>query len=168
MSTTDELTGIYNRRKVESILEEVWEQTVRYNKEFGLIILDLDHFSDINDNFGHLAGDKVLQKVASLIQENIREVDSCGRWGGEEFLIICPEIGLEASNKLAQRLRRLINETDFSPVPKVTASFGVASYLKGDEIDTIIERADKGLYKAKELGRNREETIQEKDDRAEE
>ena len=160
-SVTDQLTGIYNRRKLKSILEEVREQTLRYNKEFGIIILDLDHFSDINDNFGHLEGDHVLEKVASLIQENIREVDSCGRWGGEEFLIICPEVGLEASCELATRLRKLISKADFSPVPKVTASFGVASYLKGDKIDTIIERADKGLYKAKELGRNREETIQE-------
>ncbi|MBM7556775.1 diguanylate cyclase [Halanaerobacter jeridensis] len=162
VSIIDQLTGIYNRRKLESILEELREQTLRYNKEFAIIILDLDHFSDINDNFGHLEGDHVLEKVASLIQENIREVDSCGRWGGEEFLIICPEVGLEDSYKLATRLRKLISEADFSPVPKVTASFGVASYLKGDEIDTIIERADKGLYKAKELGRNREETIQEK------
>jgi len=122
--------------------------------------MDLDYFKKVNDNFGHSAGDEVLKKIGSLLKENIRDVDSCGRWGGEEFLIVCPETNLNDSINLARRLKNIIFHTSFLQEMTLTGSFGVASYNSGDDIKEIIKKADDSLYRAKENGRNRVEVLE--------
>ncbi len=159
ISITDELTGMYNRRKIEEIMKKVYAKAERYNREFSIILLDIDNFKDINDNFGHPVGDKILIKITKLLTENIRTVDTCGRWGGEEFLIVCPETELNSAYDLATRLKSLIEYREFPRVEKVTASFGVASYSENKEIKDIIKTADKSLYQAKQNGRNKVEAI---------
>jgi diguanylate cyclase (GGDEF)-like protein len=154
ISITDELTGIYNRRKIENVLKRVFAESERYNKEFSVILCDLDFFKRINDNFGHLIGDEVLKKVSNLLTENIRYVDICGRWGGEEFLIICPETDINSACNLAIRLRDLIENSTFKHKERLTVSFGVTSYLYQEEIRNLIKRVDENLYQAKRKGRN--------------
>jgi len=154
LSITDELTGIYNRRKIENVLKRVFAESERYNKEFSVILCDLDFFKRINDNFGHLIGDEVLKKVSNLLTENIRYVDICGRWGGEEFLIICPETDINSACNLAIRLRDLIENSTFKHKERLTVSFGVTSYLYQEEIRNLIKRVDENLYQAKRKGRN--------------
>lgn len=153
-SITDELTGLYNRRKIEKIISEQIKQFNRYNKRFSVIICDLDNFKEINDNYGHSAGDEVLIEVSKIFKDNIREVDSCGRWGGEEFLFVCPEIGLMSAYDLADRIRILIENNNFSAVEQVTASFGVAEYQDKEKINQLFKRVDDQLYYAKRRGRN--------------
>ncbi len=160
ISDEDRLTGIYNRRKLEEILKENYNNSLRYNNKFSIILLDLDHFKNVNDNYGHQIGDKVLQEVSSLLLEKIRKVDYCGRWGGEEFLIILPETDLASAVKLAKRLRSEIGNYEFTKVQNITSSFGVSTYSSNKDIKEIINAADEALYKAKDNGRNRVETIE--------
>ena len=153
-SIKDTLTGVYNRGKIEDVLNNVYEKVQKNNKNFSIILLDLDNFKKINDRYGHPIGDKILKKICHLLNNNIRELDTLGRWGGEEFLIVCSKTNLKSAINLAQRLRKLIVKTDFPYVNKVTSSFGVASYSKGENLKSIIKNADDNLYKAKENGRN--------------
>lgn len=159
ISDKDRLTGIYNRRKLEEILKEIYNKAQRYNQAFSLTLLDLDHFKKVNDNYGHQVGDEVLKEVSSLLLDRIRTVDHCGRWGGEEFLIILPETDLESAVELAKRLRGEIENHEFTKVESITSSFGVSAYSDNKDIEAIIKEADDALYKAKEEGRNRVETI---------
>jgi len=159
ISDKDRLTGIYNRRKLEEILSDVYYKAERYNKNFSLILFDLDHFKKVNDNYGHQVGDKVLKEISKILLNSIRKVDYFGRWGGEEFLIILPETNLQAAEKLAERLRGNIEQSSFSKVDNLTSSFGVASYSEEKGIEDIIQAADQALYRAKEKGRNRVEKI---------
>ncbi|MFO7814202.1 MAG: GGDEF domain-containing protein [Halanaerobiales bacterium] len=162
ISDQDKLTGIYNRRKLDDILKDIHNESQRYNNDFSIILLDLDHFKEVNDNYGHQTGDEVLKEVSSLLLDKIRKVDYCGRWGGEEFLIILPETDLDSAVILAERLRGEIEDYEFTKVGNITSSFGVASYLENKDIREIIKAADDALYKAKEEGRNRVETIENK------
>ena len=157
LSTTDKLTNLSNRRKMEEILERVYQESKRYNKSFTIIIIDLDYFKKVNDNYGHQTGDKILQEVSALIENNVRAADSCGRWGGEEFLVACPNTNKKAGIKLAERLRKIIANASLNPVKELTASFGVSVFSGEEKIDQVIARADRKLYKAKENGRNRVE-----------
>lgn len=157
LSITDKLTDVYNRMKIDESLEaEVLRQN-RYGNKFGIIIMDIDFFKSINDNYGHQAGDDVLKEFANILKSRVRKTDIVGRWGGEEFIIICIEIDLEHLVKLAEKLRLEIEQTNFSHVDKKTASFGVALYKKDEKIEQFINRADTALYKAKNSGRNRVE-----------
>ena len=117
--------------------------------------MDVDHFKRINDNHGHHTGDLILREIGKILCNNIREVDTCGRWGGEEFLVICPETDLHHARLLAERLRILIMEAYERRKPIVTASFGVATSEETQKLDTVLTLADDRLYQAKELGRNR-------------
>ena len=155
LSTTDSLTGLFNRREIQKILERIFEESKRYNQSFTIMLVDLDYFKRINDNHGHQTGDKVLQKISSILENNIRDVDNCGRWGGEEFLIVCPNTDNKSGIKLAERLRKIIAEASLNPADKLTASFGIATYSGGEKLDRVIARADKYLYEAKENGRNK-------------
>jgi len=160
LSVTDRLTGLANRRKLESSLQAELLRARRYAKEFSIIMLDVDHFKDINDTFGHQTGDNVLVQLAAILRDNARETDIVGRWGGEEFLVICPETNLLVVTALAERYRQEMERSDFSPVGQVTSSFGVTSVQEGDDLQTLVRRADEGLYRAKEAGRNRVESDQ--------
>ena len=157
LSITDMLTGLHNRRKLDEALQNEFHRTNRSAHHFAMIILDLDHFKYVNDTYGHLVGDKVLVDVASILQQQVRKVDIVGRWGGEEFLIICPNTEAEGILALAEKIRLKIAGHNFPEVGTRTASFGVAIWKPEDTINTLITRADDALYKAKKGGRNRVE-----------
>jgi diguanylate cyclase (GGDEF)-like protein len=155
LSTTDALTHLYNRMKIDSILETQYHLAQRYNTPFGIIMLDIDHFKNINDTYGHLIGDEVLKQLAKILKQNVRDTDSVGRWGGEEFLIICPSTEIEAVEKVAQNLRIKIQNHDFSNgIFQITSSFGIACYKSEQNLTSLIKEVDDALYLAKENGRN--------------
>ena len=155
MAHTDKLTGTVNRHRGMELLEHEIKRAHRYKHPFSLIYFDIDHFKKINDTYGHATGDAVLVKATETIRKNLRATDSLIRWGGEEFLILLPETGLEDAVHIAQKLREHIEKRSADiPVP-ITASFGVASWEEDQTIDTLIHRADTKMYEAKKLGRNR-------------
>ncbi len=152
---SDHLTSLANRLKLNEKLEEHVMEYERYKRPFSFIIVDIDHFKNVNDTYGHLAGDMVLKQIAGLLRGHCRKNDTVGRWGGEEFVIICSETQLGGAGTLAEHLRVRITSTTFGEVGKVTASFGVAEYYEGISVNDLILNADKALYYAKENGRNR-------------
>ncbi|MCT7563907.1 diguanylate cyclase [Aliarcobacter butzleri] len=157
LSITDNLTKLYNRVKLDKSLQEEMNRSLRYNTNFSIILLDIDYFKKVNDNFGHQVGDEVLIESAQVLSKNIRNVDILGRWGGEEFLVICPETKIEDAIKVASHINAAIKLHKFTTYPNtVTMSLGVASFNKDiKNVDDIILNADKALYQAKEEGRDR-------------
>ena len=153
-ATTDALTGILNRHALYPALNQELDRAARYVRPFSIVLLDVDEFKIINDDFGHLEGDKVLKELAKLVANLLRKTDCAGRWGGEEFLLILPETGPAETQILAERIREKIEETHFLEKYYITASFGVAAYRTGQNLETLLECADKSLYQAKNNGRN--------------
>lgn len=151
----DQLTGIYNRKRLDEALAYEIERFFRYSQSFSVIMVDIDNFKDVNDSYGHQVGDKVIMQIATILSDQIRVTDTLGRWGGEEFMLICPETGTDDTMQLAEKLRRAVEEQVFATVGHQTASFGFATYKKGDKVNDVIKRADDALYDAKERGRNR-------------
>ena len=159
LAHTDMLTGVYNRMMFEHMLEAEILKTNRYNGTFSLIFLDIDHFKQVNDQFGHQVGDVVLSDFSHLIKKANRLSDLTARYGGEEFVILSINSNLSDTVKHAERLRRIIEMHSFDTADKITCSFGVAEFKK--ELDTkksLLKRADDALYEAKQHGRNRVET----------
>jgi diguanylate cyclase (GGDEF)-like protein len=160
LAITDPLTGLFNRRYFFSMLECELNRARRYQTNFGVLIVDLDHFKNVNDRYGHLVGDQVLKAIAELGKSNFREVDTLARYGGEEFVALLPQTNLENTLLAAERLRQLLADnpimTSAGPV-EVKASLGVTTFnLTGDHLpDSLLERADRALYRAKNEGRNR-------------
>jgi len=156
MSHSDQLTGIPNRHFLHYSFQLEQSKALSSQQPFSLVILDIDLFKAINDSFGHIVGDDIIKRVARLLVDNIRDKDNVGRWGGEEFLIICPNTELAGAKSLADDLRELIASYDFSlkNMP-VTASFGVTEYKANEPMEECIKRADQGLYLAKQGGRNK-------------
>ena len=153
LSTTDQLTGLYNRRYVE---EQLYQTLTNFNDSqvpFSLLMLDIDHFKSINDVYGHDVGDKVLVNVSSSIKNSVRSVDTPGRWGGEEFIVVCMS-DIDGATSNAEKLGKIIAEQDNSPAGSVTVSIGVTPVLIQDTIDTVLNRVDQALYEAKNNGRN--------------
>ncbi|MCP1727761.1 diguanylate cyclase (GGDEF)-like protein [Natronospira proteinivora] len=146
---TDSLTGLANRASIESELAVEIQRSERYGHPLSVILMDLDHFKRINDHHGHLAGDEVLQKVAKTLTKRARRVDTVGRWGGEEFVIICRDTELKDATQLAESLRE-----DIGDQCACTASFGVVDYQADDTLHNLFHRADEALYVAKSNGRN--------------
>lgn len=155
LSITDTLTKINNRIALDQQLGNCTHMSKRYQQSFSIILLDVDLFKKINDKHGHLVGDYVLKTIALLLKENIRTVDIVGRWGGEEFLIICPDQNVNGAQLLAEKLRIIIENFQFEYSINLTCSFGVSEYKGSDESDQLITRADDALYLAKDKGRNR-------------
>lgn len=155
LASKDTLTGLCNRRKLEESLATEMTRVTRYESPMSLIMFDIDHVKSINDQFGHDVGDDVLQGIAKVVQDNIRETDIYARWGGEEFIILSPETTEENVEYLAEKLRYAIENYDFGLPEKITASFGVTQYISGETSDQMIKRADKAMYQAKKNGRNR-------------
>ena len=155
LSTTDELTNIYNRRKIEEVLQEEIYRSQKFNSNFALILLDIDYFKDVNDTYGHQIGDIVLTQFANILKDSLRKTDFIGRYGGEEFMLICPGINENEIFKVIESLRLKIANANFKKVGKKTASFGITSYRKDDKVETIIKRVDDALYQAKNTGRNK-------------
>lgn len=154
IATSDALTGAYNRRKFIELFDRQLAQEERFQLGLSLIMIDIDNFKLINDNFGHSAGDTVLQELVSVIKTNVRPSDVFARWGGEEFLIMIPGGGNKAAKSLAEKLRHAIETHNFTGVPQTTVSLGVSEYSPGDNLKTLCNRADQALYAAKRLGKN--------------
>ena len=157
LSITDTLTRLYNRLKLDELLRLHVSTASRHATPFSVIMLDIDKFKSVNDTYGHQVGDTLLQEIASVLKTNIRLEDVLGRWGGEEFLILLPNMTCEGALLLAEKLRLAIETYSFSTVGSRTSSFGVASYTQSDDTKTIVGRADEALYRAKANGRNRVE-----------
>lgn len=156
-ASTDALTGIYNRLKFSKLMRTEISRAQRYESSMSIIMFDIDKFKDINDIYGHQAGDSVLIDIARVVNANIRTTDILARWGGEEFMIIVPGCTLEQGVQFADMLRLRIEQTIFSVPQQVTSSFGVAAFRAGDSEISLTNRADRALYRAKANGRNQVE-----------
>lgn len=152
---TDSLTGLYNKRKLKSDLEEQINLYNRHNDEFSLIMMDIDHFKTINDTYGHETGDDILAKVGEMFKAYTRAEDKVYRYGGEEFCVIMPKTGKEEAIKAGERLREVLSSYSENGLPKFTMSAGVSNYSAGETACDTIKRADNALYEAKNNGRNR-------------
>lgn len=153
MAKKDKLTGAWNRAGVRDILESVLKEYKVYGTPCTLLELDIDHFKSINDEFGHDAGDRTLKALVVLINTCTRKKDIFARWGGEEFVLICPGTDIHAAKNLAEMLRHKIETAVLIEERKVTCSFGIAE-IRDEEIDVWFKRADEALYSAKAAGRN--------------
>lgn len=152
----DVLTGLLNRRSMDSHLDNIFIEYYREEEAFSIIMCDIDHFKNVNDTYGHDAGDYVLKEACQVISSEVRDKDLVGRWGGEEFLIVLFANKLAAA-KLAERIRAQIEAHQFSyknQTLRVTMTFGVSAYHAGSDVDSLIKSADKKLYRGKENGRN--------------
>ena len=161
MATTDALTGIYNRYKMNEELELEIKKAKRYKRTFALIMFDIDYFKQINDTYGHDAGDRVLEELATLVSKSIRETDAFARWGGEEFLILVHDSDANSSKKLAEKIRKKVERFFFADAIQITISLGIAVYDSEKSKEKLLKEADEALYKAKELGRNKTVVFQE-------
>ncbi len=166
LAITDHLTQVYNRRYILGRMPSELAHANRYGEQITTIMLDLDYFKKVNDTFGHNVGDQALLGVVEVIKQTIRKADILGRWGGEEFILICPNTGLQAAVALAERIRTKVEEVEFTTPDGVrlylSLSMGVSAFCHlyptfEQDIEDMIIRADKALYKAKHLGRNRVE-----------
>jgi diguanylate cyclase (GGDEF)-like protein len=153
----DALTGLSNRRDMVERLNREVHAAARHGYTFSVILCDIDRFKQVNDTFGHKAGDTVLKEVSRAVVDTIRSEDVCGRWGGEEFLTLLPHTeesdALEVAEKIRVAIERLQTVFDGAAI-RCTVSAGVAGYHLGDDIDTVIRAADVRMYEAKQLGRN--------------
>lgn len=159
LSLTDSLTKINNRVKLDAALAEETARAARYEYAFSVILLDIDHFKKVNDTYGHIVGDAVLVQLAGVLKTNLRENDTLGRWGGEEFMLILPHADLERARQVGEKLRLAIAAETFPIAGHRTSSFGITSYCPGDNVTKLLARADEALYIAKNLGRNRVQTM---------
>ncbi|WP_421716736.1 GGDEF domain-containing response regulator [Arcobacter arenosus] len=154
LAITDKLTSIYNRRYLDNILlEKIEKFNKKEQKKLSIIFIDIDDFKKINDNFGHVKGDKVLVEFSEIIKYNIRTEDIFGRWGGEEFIIIS-ESSLETTVEIANKLKNVIEKHTFCKDLELTSSFGITTCKYNDTLSTIIQKADYALYQAKKNGKN--------------
>lgn len=163
LAITDPLTGLYNRRRFESVLDIESRRARRYNAALACLIIDLDHFKSINDEYGHQAGDMVLKEMAQIMKAEIRSIDTVARWGGEEFALLLPQTTKEHATQVSERLLRKIAVHEFTKRPeiRVTVSIGISG-MPDPAIDTgekLVNAADLALYEAKRKGRNRVEVV---------
>lgn len=157
LASRDALTGLHNRRSIMACLENERKRAARHDRAFSIALLDLDHFKQINDRYGHLAGDAVLKGTADIVVRTLRATDSAARYGGEELLILLPESGIAEAHAVSDRIRQSVAETDFGiegEAMRITLSGGVACWRRGENLAALIRRADEALYAAKHAGRN--------------
>lgn len=160
LSVTDPLTKLYNRQKFNEVCEEMLmrQHWTQWNT-FGLLIVDVDHFKSVNDTYGHQVGDAVLIAMADTLTSAIRTSDILARWGGEEFVVLLPDVDMEKAVLAAEKYRQAIEQMNILEIGSITASFGVTVFSKGDTQEKMMYRADIGLYRAKKNGRNRVEPV---------
>lgn len=161
LATTDPLTGLPNHRALIADLEHELARAYRYQHECAILFLDIDHFKALNDGYGHAVGDSVLRDFAALVQQNMREADVPGRWGGEEFLVILPETGEQEARRISERLRSAVESYAFTMGGgmSLTCSIGIATFPEdAGERDGLVTSADQAMYAAKRLGRNQVRT----------
>jgi two-component system cell cycle response regulator len=155
---TDSLTHIYNRLHFTHFLDAEIDKVKRYGGTFSIIFFDLDYFKKVNDNYGHLIGDQVLEQITDVVSKANRSADIFARYGGEEFIIMTPETDLRGALIHAERLRSDIEKFEFKTIGHITSSFGVTEFNAGtDNVKILLDRVDKALYLAKDHGRNRVE-----------
>ncbi len=153
-SITDALTGLYNRLWFDHTLTE-WCSGKGLYEDFSLVMIDIDNFKNVNDTLGHLVGDKVLIECTECIKSSVRSTDFLARWGGEEFTLLLPNVDENKALIIAEHIRETIENHSFKAVEKITCSFGVVAFTKGDSEYTLIQKADKMLYLAKNSGKNK-------------
>ena len=151
---TDDLTRIYNRRRIEEIMESFIEEGRQSRDQIFFLLMDIDYFKQVNDTYGHDTGDIVLRKVAGVLKNYMNDDCVPGRWGGEEFMIVARNITKTMALDLAESIRRDICDEDYDPVPELTVSIGIAGMSPNDNILELYKRVDKALYHAKKTGRN--------------
>ena len=157
MAIHDDLTGFYNRRHLMELIETENSRSVRTGSVFSLVMMDIDKFKSINDTFGHQAGDNVLITFSAIIRSILRKTDFCGRYGGEEFLIVLTETDIQEAKVFAERIRACVEESFFPDLgadSRVTVSIGIARHRNKEDVEKTISRADEAMYKAKKGGRN--------------
>jgi diguanylate cyclase (GGDEF)-like protein len=154
LAVTDNLTGLYNRTKLDEILQSELDRSKRFNHTFSLMIIDIDYFKVVNDTYGHQTGDAFLIEITSLLNNNSRSTDILFRWGGEEFIMLCPEADEKNILKYAETLRQKIELHEFKTIGNKTVSIGITLLKNDDNIDSLVKRADEALYIAKNNGRN--------------
>ena len=160
MAIHDDLTGFYNRHRLMDLIDSEKSRSVRTGSVFSLVMLDIDKFKKINDAYGHQTGDQVLKTFAAIIRSILRKTDFCGRYGGEEFLIVLTQTDIQAAKVFAERIRNCVENSFFpclGPDSRVTVSIGLTDHRVQEDIEKTISRADELLYKAKNGGRNRVE-----------
>ena len=161
LTTHDELTGLYSRRNFFELAENYYSLAKRKDYVFTVVIMDLDHFKNINDTYGHLAGDQALKKIGSVLNKSMRSSDFIGRYGGEEFISLLPETSVDSALKFCEILHEKIKNTDINYEGKdipITVSIGCTTYDPAKnkvQLDELIKQADEALYQAKHEGRNR-------------
>ena len=155
IASIDKLTGIYNRRMLDEFLQIEVDVAQRHKRDLSLIIIDIDYFKSVNDDYGHLVGDEVLRDTAITISESLRNSDVFGRYGGEEFLIICTQTDEKSAFNLAEKLRKIIENHNFNHIGKKTISLGISTFEENDTIELLFKKADEALYCAKNEGRNK-------------
>ena len=159
LATTDALTGLWNRRKFNEVVEAEMARARRYGHPLSLCLLDVDHFKRVNDTYGHDVGDAVLRELAVVMRAELRAVDGLARWGGEEFVVLSVDTPLPGGRDVAERVRLSTARHVFPAVGRVTVSLGVTEYSRGDTLDVLFSRVDAALYRAKESGRDRVEVV---------
>jgi diguanylate cyclase (GGDEF)-like protein len=158
MTITDGLTDVGNKKRLDQLVHKEIPRALRHNRELSLLMVDIDHFKDVNDTYGHLAGDSVLKDLAGILQKRLRPDDELGRYGGEEFAAVLPETSLAGATKIAEDLRSLVEEHRFfveGEQIRVTVSIGAATLKQGMDAKAFFRAADEMLYKAKNSGRNK-------------
>ncbi|WP_177332270.1 GGDEF domain-containing protein [Pseudomonas sp. BMS12] len=158
-ASLDGLTGLWNRTHIDQLFSDEIARAQRYDTRFSVILIDIDHFKQVNDSHGHAVGDSVLRQFAKLLSNSVRVVDQVGRLGGEEFLVILPEADQQQALAVAKTLQRLVRECEFKTVRHKTASFGVTEFCVDDSAQSMLDRADRALYLAKANGRDRIEVL---------
>jgi len=154
LAFSDPLTGLYNRHKFTELFHSSFMLMQQRQNSLSTILIDIDHFKNVNDTFGHNVGDSILVKIATFLLDNLRETDIVCRWGGEEFLILLPATNIEKAQDLAEKLRTKLEQTAFEAIDTLTASFGISEVTNTDTLEKVIHRADRALYLAKNNGRN--------------
>lgn len=154
LASIDRLTGAWNRRRLEEMVSGEIDRLSRYDQALSILVIDIDHFKTINDTYGHNVGDQVLVELTGLLRSSLRSADSLTRWGGEEFIVLCPGTNLATAMVLGERLRATVDNTVFATVGEVKISAGIAECLGGEDWQQWFARADAALYRAKASGRN--------------
>lgn len=154
LSETDPLTAVYNKSKLNCELIRNIQFSKRFNTPLSIMIIDIDDFKKVNDTYGHLIGDQIIVEFVTIIQDNIREVDILGRWGGEEFIIILPNTEISQAIEMGNRLRHVVETYNFTQMKNITCSIGVNQLSKEDDFYSFIKEADEMLYGAKDAGKN--------------
>ncbi len=161
VASTDKLTGVWNRRRLEECVRSEMDRLHRYEHPVSLLIVDIDFFKAVNDQHGHFTGDQVLQALTGRLQDCLRATDALARWGGEEFVVLCSNTRRATAAKLAERLRERVSRADFPAIGQLTVSIGVAECRGGEIWEEWFDRADEALYRAKSGGRNQVQVAQE-------